>query len=40
MSDPEARCQVYITVLKHITSLDVDWKAFAEELGISLAGNA
>jgi len=37
--DTEGRLQTYLTVFKH-TNLDVDWKAFAAELGISNAGNA
>ena len=37
--DAEGRLQTYLTVFKH-ANLDIDWKAFAAELGISNAGNA
>lgn len=37
--DPDQRAKTYVAVLKH-ANLDVDWKAFASELGISTPGNA
>lgn len=40
MADAESRAKLYLIVLKHTNTLDVNWKAFAEELGITLAGNA
>ncbi|KAK5073694.1 hypothetical protein LTR64_007170 [Lithohypha guttulata] len=40
MGDAEGRIQTYLAVFKHLNTLDVDWKGFAEELGISLTGNA
>lgn len=33
------RIKVYLAVFRH-SNLDVDWKAFSAELGISLTGNA